>query len=133
MKDRITPDNITDLKENEVFVFGANEAGRHGLGAAKTALKWGAKWGQGNGLHGQTYAIPTKDKNIHTLPIEDIKAYVDEFIAFAKKNSNLIFLLTPIGTNLAGYSYEDIAPLFADAIDVPNIHLPARFWKILLK
>lgn len=80
-----SPDNITHLKENEIFVFGSNESGRHGKGAAKQALTWGAVWGQAEGLQGRTYGIPSKDKSIRrTLSITEIKSYVDRFIEYAK-------------------------------------------------
>lgn len=126
---RITPENITSLKENEVFCFGSNQGGKHGKGAAKTALGWGAKWGQASGLQGRTYGIPTKDKSIRrVLTIREIKPYVDEFIGFAKQNPNLTFLVSEIGCGLAGYKPKDIAPLFQEAINVENIHLPSRFW-----
>lgn len=127
---RISPDNITSLSDNEVFVFGSNLAGRHGKGAAKTALKWGAKFGQGFGLQGKTFAIPTKHKNVYnSLTLEEIKPYVDRFITFAKANKDLKFLVTEIGCGLAGYSPKEIAPLFNEAIDIENIYLPIRFWK----
>lgn len=133
MINRITPDHITGVRQNEVFVFGSNLAGRHGKGAAKLALKWGAKYGQAFGLQGQTYAIPTKDANIReSLPISQIKGYVDGFIGFAKQNPNMIFLVTPIGTGLAGIKPEEIAPLFKEAIQIDNIHLPKIFWQILI-
>ena len=119
---------ITKLKINQIFVFGSNEAGRHGKGAAKTALKWGAEYGVGEGLRGQTYAIPTKDKNIRTLQIEKIKPYVDCFLQFADESRELEFLLTPIGCGLAGYSPKDIAPLFENA--PPNVVLPDEFKNI---
>ena len=77
---RTSQEPITNLKDNEIFVFGSNEAGIHGAGAARTALKWGAVLGVGTGLMGQTYAIPTKDKNLNTLELGDIKDYVDLFI-----------------------------------------------------
>lgn len=129
MTNRTTPENITDLKPNEVFVFGSNHGGKHGKGAAKTALGWGAKWGQAAGLQGRTYGIPTKDKSIRrVLTVLEIKPYVDEFIDFARKNPNLIFLCTEIGCGLSNYKPKDIAPLFQDAINVKNIHLPSRFW-----
>jgi len=131
---RVTPDNIFELKPNEVFVFGSNEKGAHGRGAAKTALTWGAKWGQASGLQGRTYGIPTKDKTIRrTLAIIEIKPYVDEFIEFAKQNKHLTFLCTEIGCGLACMKPKEIAPLFQSAIDVENIHLPARFWHKLKK
>lgn len=126
--DNITPENIKTLKENEIFVFGSNLSGRHGKGAAKTALGWGAKWGQAKGLQGNTYGIPTKDASIRrTLTIEEIKPFVDEFIEFAKANENLIFFVTEIGCGLAGYKPKEIAPLFKKAIDISNIYLPYNF------
>lgn len=127
---RTTPENITVLNENEIFVFGSNLSGRHGKGAAKTALGWGAKWGQSKGLQGRTYGIPTKGTNVRrTLTIREIKPFVDEFIEFAKNNENLIFLVTEIGCGLAGLKPKDVAPLFKDAVNVFNVHLPNRFWR----
>jgi hypothetical protein len=100
-----------------------------GTGAAKTALSWGAKWGQAKGLQGRTYGIPTKDASIRrTLTIEEIKPFVDEFIEFAKDNKNLIFLVTEIGCGLAGLKPKEVAPLFKEAVNIFNIHLPSRFW-----
>lgn len=126
---RITPESISKLEQGYIFVFGSNLSGRHGKGAAKTALGWGAKWGQGAGLQGRTYGIPTKDASIRrTLTIEEIKPFVDEFIEFARSRKDLIFLVTEIGCGLAGYKPKDIAPLFEKAIDVENIYLPERFW-----
>lgn len=115
---------------NEIFVFGSNEAGIHGAGAALTAkLMYGAKQGIGVGLHGRTYAIPTKDKNIRTLPLEKIKVYVDDFLLFANENSQYRFMLTPIGCGLAGYKTHMIAPMFANA--PPCVIQPPEFieWK----
>ena len=123
---RISSAMITELAENEIFVFGSNIAGYHGGGAANTAMEWGAVWGQGVGIQGQTYAIPTMDGSV-----EKIKPYVDEFIAFAVANSSLQFLVTEIGCGIAGYTPEQIAPLFRDAILVENIHLPQSFWDII--
>ena len=129
---RVTPDNIIELKENEVFVFGANTLGKHGKGAAKQALKWGAIYGQAEGLQGQTYAIPTKDKTIRkTLSINEIKIYVDRFIEFAKNNKEKIFLVTEIGCGLAGLKPKDVAPLFKDVKNIYNVYLPERFWENL--
>ena len=127
---RVTPDDIKTIKENEVFVFGSNESGRHGKGAAKTALGWGAKWGQAEGLQGKTYGIPTKDSTIRrTLTVEEIKPYVDRFIEFAKENPDKTFYVTEIGCGLAGHKQKDIAPLFKEAVDVENIYLPSKFWR----
>ena len=94
---RITSDNITKLNKNEIFVFGANIAGRHGKGAAKTALKWGAIYGQGEGLQGQTYGIPTiAAPGIgNKISIARIKPYVDRFIKFAKEHPELNMVTLP--------------------------------------
>lgn len=125
---RITPENITKLESNQIFVFGSNQSGRHGKGAAKTALGWGAVYGQAEGLQGKTYGIPSKDKNIRTLAIDEIKPYVDRFVEFAKLHPELTFLVTEIGCGLAGLNYEQIAPLFIEAKNVDNIWLSERFW-----
>ena len=118
-----TPERISELKENEIFVFGSNLAGAHGGGAARLAYKrFGAVWGEGVGLHGQTYAIPTMQGGVET-----IKPYVDAFIRFAKVHSQLTFLVTRIGCGIAGFRDEEIAPLFTDAINVENIILPKEF------
>lgn len=133
MVERITPEYIKELPPNNIFVFGSNLSGRHGKGAAKTALTWGAKYGQAKGLQGRTYGIPTKDHRVlRVLNINEIKPFVDEFIEFAKQHPDLNFLVTEIGCGLAGYKPKDIAPLFKESINVYNIHLPARFWHKLI-
>jgi len=130
----ITENNISHLNDKEIFVFGANCAGIHGLGAAKQALKWGAIWGQPEGLQGRTYGIPTKDKTIRrTLSISEIKPYVDRFISFAKTRPDLIFIVTEVGCGLAGLKPEEVAPLFQDAMNIKNIYLPRRFHNKLIK
>lgn len=122
-----TPAWINGLKENEVFVFGSNLGGFHAGGAARVAMeRFGAVWGQGVGLQGQSYAIPTMHGGVDV-----IKPYVDEFIAFARAHRELKFLVTPIGCGIAGFAVEEIAPLFADAIDEGNIILPESFVKVL--
>ena len=122
-----TPEWITELKPNEVFVFGSNLAGMHGGGAARVAMeRFGAIWGQGVGLQGQSYAIPTMQGGVET-----IQPYVDEFIAFAKTHPEYTFFVTPIGCGIAGFTAQDIAPLFAHAMDVENILLPESFAKII--
>lgn len=132
MIERISSSKITELKENEIFVFGSNEAGIHGAGAAKIAKeKFGAIQGIGEGEQGQTYAIPTKDKDIKTLDILEIRKYVLEFIEHAKKNPDKIYLVTEIGCGLAGYEPYQIAPFFSGAIELENVYLPKRFWDIL--
>ena len=127
---RITPENIKELNDNEIFCFGSNRSNIHGAGAAKHALKFGAKYGIG-GLRGLTYALPTKDEHIRTLQIEEIKKEVIKFIDLAYYHPDLTFLVTKIGCGLAGYSAEDIAPLFIPAINLKNVHLPLEFWEIL--
>ena len=120
---RFTPERISELKENEIFVFGSNLAGAHGGGAALLAYRqFGSVWGEGVGLHGQTYAIPTMQGGVQT-----IKPYVDEFIRFAKEHPSLTFLVTRIGCGIAGFQDRDIAPLFKAAINVDNIILPKGF------
>jgi hypothetical protein len=100
-------------KSNQIFVFGSNKAGRHGAGAAKAAkLYYGAEYGNGYGIQGQSYAIPTKDGRIKTMSLKDIRLYVDEFKVFAKNNPQLEFFVTRIGCGLAGYKDNDIAPMF---------------------
>ena len=132
MPERITPEWIKNVASNEVFVFGSNLSGKHGKGAAKTALGWGAKWGQAAGLQGKTYGIPTKDASIkRTLSINEIKPFVDDFIAFAIANPQLTFLLTEIGCGLANFKPKEVAPLFKEAKDIENIYLPKRFWKYI--
>ncbi|MBR5171703.1 MAG: hypothetical protein IKW85_14240 [Muribaculaceae bacterium] len=122
-----TPGMINELSENEVFVFGSNLAGFHGGGAARAAMnRFGAVWGQGVGLQGQSYAIPTMQGGVET-----IKPYVDEFIDFAKQHGELKFLVTRIGCGIAGFRDEQIAPLFAAALEVENIILPKEFVKAL--
>jgi len=129
MLGRVTPEKITKLEPGQIFVFGSNQGGKHGKGAAKTALTWGAIWGQANGLQGRTYGISTKDKSVRrTLAVTEIKPIVDEFIEFAKAHPELTFLVTEVGCGLSKMKPKQIAPLFKNAVDVINIHLPARFW-----
>ena len=117
---RTTPERITELQPGEIFVFGSNLQGSHGGGAAWTAYKkFGAIMGQGVGLQGQSYAIPTMQGGVGT-----IKPYVDEFIEFAKAHPELTFLVTRIGCGIAGFHNHEIAPLFSQAHNVENIVLP---------
>lgn len=127
-KDRITPDNINNLKEGEIFVFGSNLEGMHAGGAARVAVKqFGAVMGQGVGLQGQSYAIPIMQGGVET-----IRPYVDEFIRFADCHPEYKFLVTRIGCGIAGFTDKEIAPLFVGAISLPNIHLPLSFWQELV-
>ncbi|HBX44559.1 hypothetical protein [Limibacterium fermenti] len=124
---RITPDYISDLNDNEIFVFGSNLEGYHGGGAAKMAYeRFGAIWGQGCGLQGQSYGIPTMHGGV-----EVIQPYVEEFIDFAAEHSDLTFLVTRVGCGIAGFHESEIAPLFKRALSIKNIWLPAGFVKIL--
>lgn len=125
--DRTTPDFVEALGPNEIFVFGSNLQGAHAGGAARMAWRhFGAEWGVGEGMTGRCYAIPTMQGGIET-----IKPYVDRFISFARKNPQYVFLVTPIGCGIAGFSVGQMAPLFADAVDVGNIRLPSVFWAVL--
>ena len=117
---RITPDYITRLEPNEIFVFGSNLAGFHGGGAARIAYEhFGAEWGVGVGPTGKCYAIPTMQGGVDT-----IRPYVDEFIRYAEQHPELTFLVTRIGCGIAGFTDEQIAPLFASAHSLPNVTLP---------
>ena len=124
---RITPNHISQLAANEVFVFGSNLQGHHYGGAARIAEeKFGAIFGQGVGLQGQSYAIPTMQGGVET-----IRPYVDEFIEFAKQHPELTFLVTRIGCGIAGFKDSEIAPLFRGAIGIENIALPQSFMDVI--
>ena len=131
-----TPEIINYLEPNEIFVFGSNEAGMHGGGAAKTAQeKFGAIYGVPFGLMGQSFAIPTKDTRIETLPLSDILNYLVSFIKFTIDNPQLKFYLTKIGCGLAGYTTNDIKSILWKAVDLAtnngelpqNIIIPIEF------
>jgi hypothetical protein len=116
--------------EREIFVFGSNTAGIHGAGAARFAVKnHGAIYGQGFGLQGNSYAIPTKDDKIKTLPLDVIAKYVDEFIFYASYHFDWKFKVTAIGTGLAGYTAQQIAPMFRYA--PINCVLPETFVRVI--
>lgn len=122
-----TPEYINSLSPDEIFVFGSNLAGYHEGGAARTALNmFGAIYGQGVGLQGQSYAIPTMQGGVET-----IIPYVDEFIDFAKKRPEKFFYVTRIGCGIAGFRDEEIAPLFKEAINLSNVCLPESFVRII--
>ena len=124
---RITPNHISQLAANEIFVFGSNLDGHHYGGAARIAEeKFGAIFGQGVGLQGQSYAIPTMQGGVET-----IRPYVDEFIEFAKQHPELTFLVTRIGCGIAGFKDSEIAPLFRGAIGIENIALPQSFMDVI--
>ncbi|MCQ2198081.1 MAG: hypothetical protein MJZ60_11225 [Bacteroidaceae bacterium] len=118
-----TPEFITELKPNEIFVFGSNIHGMHGGGAAAIAFrKFGAEWGVGEGLTGQCYALPTMEGGV-----DYIAEKVENFMACAKEHPELKFYVTKIACGIAGFSIEEIGPLFADAIPMENVILPREF------
>jgi hypothetical protein len=129
---KYTPENITHLEPNQIFVYGANARFRHGAGAAKLALRWGARHGMA-GLVGQTYGIPTKDHNIRTLPLDKIQLHVNDFLATAFSHQEYEFLVTKIGCGLALYQPKDVAPLFKIIKTgvFENVILPEEFYKII--
>jgi hypothetical protein len=122
--------HTTDFESSglDIFVFGSNLAGRHGRGAAKDALSHGAKYGCGVGLSGDSYAIPTKDYRIQTLPLNSIRTYIEDFIEFSTQFHST-FYVTRVGCGLAGYVDSDIAPMFKNAPN--NVYLPPE-WKGIL-
>lgn len=124
---RMTPERIDHLKSGQVFVFGSNSMGHHNGGAAHAAVtRFGAVMGQGEGLQGQSYAIPSMDG------LEKLAGHVRTFIAFAKEHPDLTFLVTRIGCGTAGYRAEEVAPLFVGAVDLENVWLPKDFWEELI-
>ena len=127
-KQQYTQENIKSLKPGEIFVFGSNLSGIHGSGSAKMAYtKFGAKYGVGIGMTGQAYALPTKDKNINTLPLSRIKKYVDDLHNFVLNHQSKHFIITRVGCGKAGYSDKDIGPLFKKFIGLTNVSLPKSF------
>jgi len=130
---RTTPEHITILEKNQIFVFGSNLSGYHLGGAAQAAyLNFGAKWGQAVGVQGNSYAIPTIDANVvRTLSTGEILTYVHEFMDWAGQFPEYDFLVTPIGCGIAGLKVYDVAPLFMEAYLYKNIWLPESFWNYL--
>ena len=117
---RTTPEFITELQPGEIFVFGSNLQGMHAGGAARIAYNnFGAIWGQGVGLQGQSYGIPTMQGGVET-----VRPYVNEFIQFAKDHPELTFLVTRIGCGIAGFTDAEMAPLFDTAHSIENVILP---------
>ena len=124
---RFTPNKIMNLEENEIFVFGSNLRGQHGGGAARLAYqKFGAIWGKGVGMQGNSYGIPT----MHGV-VDVIKPYVDDFIEYALSHKEYTFLVTRIGCGIAGFTANEIAPLFAKLIDAENVLLPDDFVAVI--
>ena len=123
---RITPERISRLGANEIFVFGSNARGLHHGGAAKIAVEsFGAIMGQGHGMQGKSYAI----NSMSGLP--DMEKDIKQFCEFARSNPQKHFLVTPIGCGIAGYSPNEIAPLFKECKDMTNVSLPKSFWNII--
>ncbi|MBP5190025.1 MAG: hypothetical protein J6031_03820 [Bacteroidales bacterium] len=123
---RVASDRIAQLEQNEVFVFGSNIQGMHGGGAAWYAHKnFGAEWGVGEGLTGRTYALPTMEGEA------SLRHAVQNFIACAKQHKELTFLVTAVGCGIAGYSPEEVAPLFKEAASLDNVYLPQVFWNVI--
>ena len=123
---RITPAHISELVPGEIFVFGSNCRGAHMGGAARVAMeRFGAVWGVGEGLQGQSYAISTMEG------LDNLRPAVERFAAFAKAHPEQRFLVTPIGCGIAGYTPEQIAPFFRKASALPNVTLPDSFWEVL--
>lgn len=125
----VTPQWIAELKDDEIFVFGCRRSGRHYEGAANFARNnFGAIVGQGEGLQGQSYAIPTAGVGLGW-----IRHAVNRFTEFARANPDLKFLVTPIGCGPGLWDYDDIAPLFREASKLPNVWLPKEFWNELYR
>lgn len=129
---RVTSPNITSLKDNEIFVFGSNTAGRHGDGAALAAVKkFGAVLGVGVGMQGNSYAIATLDKNLKKVPLPFIHDQVKIFKKTVTNHPELVFYVTALGTGLAGFRVEEIAPMFKEFLLLENVYLPIEFLNIL--
>ena len=123
---RIASDRIAELDKNEIFVFGSNIQGAHGGGAAWYAhKKFGAEWGVGEGLTGRTYALPTMEGDA------SMRRAVEHFITCAKSHPEFTFLVTAVGCGIAGYTPDEVAPLFREAASLKNVYLPQVFWDVL--
>lgn len=130
--DRITPEKVTDLRPLDIFVYGANEAGILGAGAALTARRYVARRSGVCGPSGRTFAIPTKPRDLRlSLPLCDIEKYAVKFVSYATKRQDRCFLVTEIGCGLAGYQPSQIAPIFEGCVALPHVCLPQRFWTVL--
>jgi len=126
---RVTPDNIQELDENQIFVFGSNAVGDHILGYASSLAmqKFGAILGQAEGLQGRSYAIP-----VGGVPAAEVRQAIERFVYFAEAHPELTFMVTKVGCGKAGYTEREMAPLFAFAFNLPNVYMPASFWKELI-
>ena len=123
---RVTPDFVETLAQNDIFVFGSNPDGQHNGGAAAKAMRdFGAVFGQGEGLQGHSYAIPT------TAGINDFRRAVERFCDFAADHPGMRFLVTVVGCGNARYTPREVAPLFQKCVSLENVCLPASFWEVL--
>jgi len=123
---KYTPEFITELGENQIFVFGSNLAGKHNGGGARVAVeKFGAVYGQAVGIQGQSYAIPTLGFDFEKISLTEIRYYVDLFFNYAYNHPQFEFLVTKIGCGIAGYDISEIAPLLLNPFK--NIILPEEF------
>ena len=123
---KVTPARVESLNPNEIFVFGSNSSGFHAGGAAGTAMrKFGAVWGQGEGLQGQSYAIPSMEGLV------SLKAAVERFTQYATQHPEQHFLVTRVGCGIAGHTVSQVAPLFSGCVSLDNVSLPADFWDVL--
>ena len=114
------------MGENEIFVFGSNVNGYHGGGAARFAMNnFGAVWGNGEGLQGSSYAIPTMEG------LDNMQDAVKRFYLFARAHEIYKFYVTPIACGIAGYKPEEIAPMFFEIAHLENVFLHLSFWKVL--
>ena len=125
---RVTPENIEELEDNQIFVFGSNAIGDHSLGYASSLAmnKFGAQMGKVEGIQGRSYAIP-----VGGVTSAVVREAVERFVFFAETHPELTFLVTRIGCGKAGYTEREMAPLFASAFNLPNVYMPASFWKEL--
>ena len=131
MEKRFTPDNIQELKENQIFVFGSNMNGNHAGGAARLAVeKFGAIMGRAEGIQGQSYAIPTLDENMEKVAEEDLINYLANLRHFANEHPEKEFLLTAIGTGIAGFDTNYMAYMVLRANLPGNVTIPEEFSKI---
>ena len=131
MEKKFTPDNIQELKENQIFVFGSNMNGNHAGGAARLAVeKFGAIMGRAEGIQGQSYAIPTLDENMEKVAEEDLINYLADLRHFANEHPEKEFLLTAIGTGIAGFDTNYMAYMVLRANLPGNVTIPEEFSKI---
>lgn len=117
-----TPERVTELGPNDIFVFGSNLQGIHRRGSAKDAIeRFGAIFGKGVGRQGQSYGIPTMNS------LDVVGFYVDDLIEYAADHPDLTFWVTKIGTGIAGYSTDEIGDLFRERDLPPNVRVPVEF------